>query len=58
MLTGLPGVVAGHVDRHPHTVLDLLNDGFGQAGLRDLRKDPLDTGAPLLHDPGLTEDAR
>ena len=58
MLTDPPGVVVGHVDRHPHPVLDLLDHRLGQTGLGDLREDALDAGAPLLHDPGLTEDAR
>ena len=49
--------MAGDVDGHPHPVLDLLDEGFGQSGLGDLLEDSLDTGAPLLHDPGLAEDA-
>ena len=56
-LQGSGRVVAGDVDGHPHPVLDLLDEGLGQSRLSDLLEDPLDTGAPLLHDPGLTKDA-
>ena len=49
--------MAGDVDGQPHPVLDLLDEGFGQSGLGDLLEDPLDAGAPLLHDPGLAENA-
>ena len=50
--------VAGHVDRHPHSVLYLFDDGLGQTNFGHLLEDALDSGAPLLHNPGFTEDAR
>ena len=49
--------MAGDVDGHPHLVRDLLDERLGQARLGDLLEDPLDSGAPLLHDSGLAEDA-
>ena len=49
--------MAGDVDGHPHPVRDLLDEGLGQARLSDMFEDPLDSGAPLLHDSGLAEDA-
>ena len=47
-LRGSGRVVAGDVDGHPHPVLDLLDEGLGQARLGDLLEDPLDAGAQGL----------
>ena len=47
-----------HVDREPEPIHDLLDVRLREPSSGDLLIDTLDASAPLLHDPGLTEDAR